>query len=88
MGLEVAGTSQNIIPMAIPILLSLSVPASCAKRFQVILAMWTQEQATFEGTYYQVRDAIKLPKGVQRPHIPLLIGGSGEQITLKLVAQL
>jgi F420-dependent oxidoreductase-like protein len=54
---------------------------------QVILAMWTQEEATFEGTYYQVRGAINQPKGVQKPHIPLLIGGSGEKVTLKLVAQ-
>jgi F420-dependent oxidoreductase-like protein len=54
---------------------------------QVILAMWTQEEAVFEGEYYQVRGAINRPKGVQKPHIPLLIGGSGEQVTLKLVAQ-
>lgn len=54
---------------------------------QVILAMWTQEEAIFEGKYYQVRGAINQPKGVQKPHIPLLIGGGGEQVTLKLVAQ-
>ncbi|HET8853023.1 MAG TPA: LLM class F420-dependent oxidoreductase [Ktedonobacteraceae bacterium] len=54
---------------------------------QVILAMWTQEEAAFEGTHYQVHSAINQPKGVQKPHIPLLIGGSGEQVTLKLVAQ-
>ncbi len=54
---------------------------------QVILAMWTQEEAQFEGKYYQVRGAINQPKGVQKPHIPLLIGGGGEKVTLKLVAQ-
>ena len=54
---------------------------------QVIRAMWTQEEAVFEGKYYQVRGAINQPKGVQKPHIPLLIGGGGEQVTLKLVAQ-
>jgi F420-dependent oxidoreductase-like protein len=54
---------------------------------QVIGAMWTQEEATFEGKYYQVRGAINQPRGVQKPHIPLLIGGSGEKVTLKLVAQ-
>lgn len=54
---------------------------------QVILAMWTQEEAAFEGKYYQVRGAINQPKGVQKPHIPLLIGGGGERVTLKLVAQ-
>src|SRR5436190_8679590 len=54
---------------------------------QVILAMWTQEEAVFEGKYYQVRGAINQPKGVQKPHIPFLIGGGGEKVTLKLVAQ-
>lgn len=54
---------------------------------QVILAMWTQEEAVFEGKYYQLRGAINQPKGVQKPHIPLLIGGGGEKVTLKLVAQ-
>src|SRR5207253_10392332 len=54
---------------------------------QIILAMWTQEEAVFEGKYYQVRGAINQPKGVQKPHIPLLIGGGGEKVTLKLVAQ-
>src|SRR5207249_11327029 len=44
---------------------------------QVIRAMWTEEEATFEGNYYQIKGAINQPKGVQKPHIPLLIGGSG-----------
>jgi F420-dependent oxidoreductase-like protein len=54
---------------------------------RIILAMWTQEEATFEGNYYQIRGAMNQPKGVQQPHIPLMIGGGGEQVTLKLVAQ-
>lgn len=54
---------------------------------QIILAMWTQDEANFEGSYYHVRGAINQPKGVQKPHIPLLIGGDGEKVTLKLVAQ-
>ncbi|HZR39367.1 MAG TPA: LLM class F420-dependent oxidoreductase [Ktedonobacteraceae bacterium] len=54
---------------------------------QVILKMWSDEVAYFEGKYYQVRGAINQPKGVQKPHIPMLIGGGGEKVTLKLVAQ-
>jgi F420-dependent oxidoreductase-like protein len=54
---------------------------------QIIRAMWTQEEAVFEGNYHQVQGAINQPKGVQKPHIPILIGGSGEKVTLKLVAQ-
>ncbi len=54
---------------------------------QIILKMWTEEQAVFEGKYYHVNGAINQPKGIQKPHIPLLIGGGGEKVTLKLVAQ-
>ncbi len=54
---------------------------------QVIHKMWSDEEAHFEGKYYQVRGAINQPKGVQQPHIPMMIGGGGEQVTLKLVAQ-
>ncbi len=54
---------------------------------QVILKMWSDEVAYFEGKYYQVRGAINQPKGVQKPHIPILIGGGGEKVTLRLVAQ-
>jgi F420-dependent oxidoreductase-like protein len=54
---------------------------------QIIHAMWKEPHATFEGQHYQVRGAINEPKGVQKPHPPLWIGGGGEKVTLKLVAQ-
>jgi F420-dependent oxidoreductase-like protein len=54
---------------------------------QVILKMWQEPKASFEGRYYRVKDAINEPKGIQTPHIPLLIGGAGEKVTLKLVAK-
>jgi F420-dependent oxidoreductase-like protein len=54
---------------------------------QVIKAMWTQDEASFDGAYYRVRGAINEPKPVQKPHPPLWIGGAGEKVTLKLVAQ-
>ena len=54
---------------------------------QIIRAMWSEQEAHFEGKYVQVRGAINQPEGVQKPHIPLLIGGKGERVTLKLAAQ-
>lgn len=54
---------------------------------QIILSMWTQDETTFEGKYYQVHGAVNEPRGVQTPHIPLLIAGAGEKVTLRLVAQ-
>src|SRR5205823_5712962 len=54
---------------------------------QIISSMWTSEETTFEGKYYQVSNAINQPAGVQSPHIPMMIGGGGEKVTLKLVAR-
>src|ERR1700716_4254244 len=39
---------------------------------QVILAMWTQDEAVFEGKYYHINGAINQPKGGQTRHIPML----------------
>ena len=54
---------------------------------RIIHKMWTEDRPTFHGKYYSIDEPVNEPKGVQQPHIPLWIGGSGEQVTLKLVAQ-
>jgi alkanesulfonate monooxygenase SsuD/methylene tetrahydromethanopterin reductase-like flavin-dependent oxidoreductase (luciferase family) len=54
---------------------------------EIVVRMWTDEKATFHGKHHTVDGAINEPKGVQKPHIPLWLGGGGEKVTLKLVAQ-
>ncbi|MEJ3655484.1 LLM class F420-dependent oxidoreductase [Actinomycetes bacterium KLBMP 9759] len=54
---------------------------------QIIRSMWTEPETTFEGEFYRVRGAVNEPKGVQSPHIPLMIAGGGEKVTLRLVAR-
>lgn len=54
---------------------------------QVVRAMLSQARTTFEGRYYRVNDAINEPRAVQQPHPPLMIGGNGEKVTLRLVAR-
>jgi F420-dependent oxidoreductase-like protein len=55
---------------------------------QLILKMWTEPRTTFHGSYFNVEDAILEPKPVQKPRPPVLIAGSGEQMTLRAVARL
>jgi F420-dependent oxidoreductase-like protein len=54
---------------------------------EIMKSLWTQHRTTFEGRYYQLEDALCEPKPVQQPHIPLWIGGTGEQLTLRIVAE-
>jgi F420-dependent oxidoreductase-like protein len=54
---------------------------------QILKALWTEPRATVEGQYYQVREAYHEPKPIQKPHPPLVIGGSGEKLTLRVVAR-
>ncbi|MCP4165097.1 MAG: LLM class flavin-dependent oxidoreductase [Chloroflexi bacterium] len=52
---------------------------------QIIRKMWTQSPASFEGTYYRIDNAYCEPKPDPIP--PILIGGGGEQLTLRVVAK-
>ncbi len=54
---------------------------------QVIRLLWTEQAPSFEGKYYQLTEAFCEPKPLQKPYPPIVIGGSGEQLTLRIVAQ-
>jgi F420-dependent oxidoreductase-like protein len=61
--------------------------AQMEEAVKLILAMWTEKRTTFHGKYFHAEDAILEPKPVQKPHPPLMIGGGGEQLTLRAVAR-
>jgi F420-dependent oxidoreductase-like protein len=49
--------------------------------------LWTEDRASFSGRYYSLADAVANPKPLQRPHPPIWVGGGGERLTLRVVAE-
>ncbi len=54
---------------------------------QIVLQMWATDETPYDGQHYQLQRPLNSPQSVQRPHPPILIGGTGERKTLRMVAQ-
>jgi F420-dependent oxidoreductase-like protein len=54
---------------------------------QVCLQMWSESEAPFKGKHFQLERTLNSPQSISRPHPPIMIGGSGELKTLRLVAR-
>jgi F420-dependent oxidoreductase-like protein len=69
----------------------LYAPGERIRRFGEACEIWrrlfTEPTVDFDGRYYQLKEARCEPKPVQKPYPPFVIGGSGEQLTLRIVAR-
>ena len=54
--------------------------ARLAEAIEVLKRLFGDEPVSFQGKYYQLADLVGLPKPVQRPHPPLLVGGGSRRI--------
>ena len=54
---------------------------------QICQQMWSDDDGPYNGEYYQLAETICVPRPIQRPRPSILIGGSGEKKTLRMVAQ-
>ena len=54
---------------------------------QICLQMWSDDDGPYEGKHYQLAETVCSPPPVSRPRPSILIGGSGERKTLRLVAR-
>jgi alkanesulfonate monooxygenase SsuD/methylene tetrahydromethanopterin reductase-like flavin-dependent oxidoreductase (luciferase family) len=49
--------------------------------------MWSGDETPYRGKYYQLERPLNSPQALSKPHPPIMIGGSGEKKTLRLVAR-
>jgi len=61
--------------------------AILADHLEVISRMLAPGHATFAGTYASVTDAINVPRGLQEPRVPIMVGGNGPNVTWRLAAR-
>jgi len=54
---------------------------------QICLQMWSGDETPYQGKYYQLERPLNVPQALSRPHPSIMIGGSGERKTLRLVAK-
>lgn len=54
---------------------------------QICLQMWRGDETPYEGRHYQLHRPLNAPQALQKPHPPIMIGGSGERKTLRMVAK-
>jgi len=54
---------------------------------EIVKSMWTKEETNYDGKYYKMQRANCDPKPLQQPTPPIWIGGGGEQLTLRVVAE-
>ncbi|HSL30755.1 MAG TPA: TIGR03560 family F420-dependent LLM class oxidoreductase [Anaerolineales bacterium] len=61
--------------------------AQMKEALQLIKGLWTNAPFNFHGKYFHVENAILEPKPLQKPHPPILIGGVGPKLTMRIIAE-
>jgi len=60
--------------------------AQLRETLEILKKMWTEKEATYQGKYYSIKDAVCEPKPIQKPHPPIFLGGRSSRL-LKMAGE-
>jgi alkanesulfonate monooxygenase SsuD/methylene tetrahydromethanopterin reductase-like flavin-dependent oxidoreductase (luciferase family) len=87
LGIGVGDDVPEFEQMGIPFPPARERHALLEETIQIMYGLWDEAPFTFEGTHYRATNAGIAPKPIQKPHVPILIAGGGERVTLRQVAR-
>ena len=84
-GLGAGWMPREFTDFGVPFLSTAERLGQLRETVQLLKRMWSEPQVTFEGKYVRATNVVCEPKPARKP--PILIGGAGEKVTLKIAAQ-
>jgi F420-dependent oxidoreductase-like protein len=88
LGIGAGWYRQESLGMGVPFPRSLGeLMGRLEETLQIAHHMWRDDRSTFEGRYYRLEEPICSPQPISEPHPYILIGGGGEEKTLRYVAR-
>ena len=87
LGLGIGNHEKEFAKLGIPFLPVRERQEALEETLQIVEGLWSSTPFTYTGKHFQVHEATLRPGPVQQPHVPVLVAGGGEQVTLRQVAQ-